>query len=65
MDVAKQGKVSKYSVYGSAESKGHALTELEHASLVEARFFEGERGRGGKILKVRINPKAANAETLG
>ncbi|HTY74262.1 MAG TPA: AAA family ATPase [Candidatus Nanoarchaeia archaeon] len=53
MDVVRKGKVSKYSVYG-ASGRGTAIQELERRGLIEARFFEGERGRGGKILRIRI-----------
>ena len=34
--------------------RDRALIELESRGLVEARFFPGERGRGGKILKLRV-----------
>ena len=54
MDIVKRGKVSKYSVYGTSEKRGRAISELERNGLVETRVFEGERGRGGEILKVRI-----------
>ena len=53
MNIIKDGKVSKHMVYGSLGKHGRAISELEHADLVEVRVFEGERGRGGKILKVR------------
>jgi hypothetical protein len=53
MDIVKQGGVSKYSVYGSATKRGSAIYELEQAGLVEARIFAGERGRGGRILRLR------------
>ena len=29
------------------------ISELEKRGLVEIRFFSGERGRGGRILKMR------------
>jgi len=53
MDIVKDGKVPKYSVYGEGR-KGAALAELVRRGLVEARVFPGERGRGGKITKVRV-----------
>ena len=34
---------------------GSALRELVHRGVVERRIFPGERGRGGKIVKVRID----------
>jgi hypothetical protein len=54
MQIIKQGKVSRSSMYGAGGRRGHALSELERRGLVEARFFPGERGRGGRILKMRI-----------
>ena len=54
MDIAKQGKVSKYSLYGAVGSRGQAVSELEHIGLVEGRVFTGERGRGGNVLKLRV-----------
>jgi tetratricopeptide (TPR) repeat protein len=54
MDLVKQAKVSRYSVYGFPSSQGQAMAELQHSGFVELRVFEGERGRGGKIAKTRI-----------
>ncbi len=54
MEIAKQGKVSKYSLYGFSGNRGRAVSELERLGLVEAKIFLGERGRGGKILKLRV-----------
>lgn len=54
IDIAKQGKVSKYSLYGFSGNRGQAVSELGRLGLVEARIFVGERGRGGKILKLRV-----------
>ena len=54
MDLVKEGNVSQYSVYGFAGHQGRVLSELKRSSLVEARVFLGERGRGGKILKLRV-----------
>ncbi|MFX1554962.1 MAG: hypothetical protein ACFFBV_13625 [Promethearchaeota archaeon] len=55
MEIVKHGKVSKSSVYGAGGSRGKAMSELEKRGLVETRVFLGERGRGGKILKIRIS----------
>jgi hypothetical protein len=41
-------------MYGMSGRCGEAKVELEHLGLVESRFFYGERGRGGQILKLRI-----------
>jgi len=46
--------LSRHSVYGDERSRGRAITELESRGLIEARVFPKERGRGGKITKVRI-----------
>jgi hypothetical protein len=54
MDIVKHGKVSRSSVYGARGRRGRALSELERRGLVETRIFPGERGRGGKILKIRL-----------
>jgi tetratricopeptide (TPR) repeat protein len=54
MQIIKHGKVSKSSVYGAGGHRGPAVSELERRGLAEARVFPGERGRGGRILKMRI-----------
>jgi hypothetical protein len=54
MEIAKHAGVSRHSVYGDGRSRGRAISELEHRGLVETRIFPKERGRGGKITKVRI-----------
>ena len=51
--IVNHGKVSKHSVYGSSGRRGQAISELERYGVVEARAFTGERGRGGKIFKIR------------
>jgi predicted ATPase len=55
MDVVNQAKVSRYSMYGSSNHRGIVTRELENLGVVKARFFSGERGRGGKILKLRVS----------
>jgi tetratricopeptide (TPR) repeat protein len=52
--IVKQAKVSKSSVYGPKGRRGCAVSELEKRGLVETRVFPGERGRGGRIIKMRI-----------
>jgi len=54
MQIVKHGNVSKSSVYGGGGLHGRAISELERRGLVEERVFPGERGRGGKIVKIRI-----------
>ena len=54
MRIITEGKLSRSCMYGYGGRRGRALIELESRGLVEARFFPGERGRGGKILKLRV-----------
>ena len=54
MQVAKQGQITRHSMYGQKGHGGHTLAELKRLGLIESRFFDGERGRGGKIAKLRI-----------
>ncbi|MGZ3634025.1 MAG: hypothetical protein ACXVAJ_06830, partial [Parachlamydiaceae bacterium] len=54
MEVVKNVKISRRSVYGDGNYKGLSISELEHRGLIEARVFPEERGRGGKIRKVRV-----------
>ena len=61
MDTIKHGGVPKSSVYSTHGGMGSAISELEKRGLVEIRIFPGERGRGGKILKMR---SAYDKETI-
>jgi tetratricopeptide (TPR) repeat protein len=54
MDVVKVAKISQYSLYGQSNRKGEAMSELERSNLVETRLFTGERGRAGRVLKIRV-----------
>jgi tetratricopeptide (TPR) repeat protein len=54
MRIITKGKLPRSSLYGYGGRRGKALIELESRGLVEARFFPGERGRGGKTLKIRV-----------
>jgi hypothetical protein len=60
MDIVKQANVSRYSMYGSRSHRGFAMKELENLGVVDVRFFFGERGRGGKILKLRVSCEKDN-----
>jgi hypothetical protein len=53
MEIVRGARVSRYSVYGSSAGS-QAIAKLQHGGLVEVRIFEGQRGRGGRIIKVRI-----------
>jgi predicted ATPase len=54
MDIVNKAHVSKYSMYGPS-GQGKGINELKGLNLIETRIFSGERGRGGKITKFRIN----------
>ena len=54
MEIVKHGEVSKSSVYGGEGHRGRAISELEGCGLAEERIFTGERGRGCRIVKMRI-----------
>jgi tetratricopeptide (TPR) repeat protein len=54
VDLIKKGKLTNYSVYGTIKHRGIALQELERLGLIETQYFIGERGRGGRIMKIRI-----------
>jgi hypothetical protein len=54
MEVAKNSNITIYSMYGRSGQGGKVTTELVNLGVVESRFFHGERGRGGRILKMRI-----------
>jgi hypothetical protein len=62
MDIVNQAKVSRYSMYGSSDHRGLVMRELENLGIVEGRFFFGERGRGGKILKLRVAHEKENVK---
>ncbi len=55
MQIVKNAKISKSSVYGARGRQGRAMSELERRGLVETRVFPEERGRGGRIIKTRIS----------
>ena len=60
MDIVKETPVSHYSMYGSGKHHGYAAAELERLGVVEFRIFLGERGRGGRVLKLRVDPENEN-----
>jgi hypothetical protein len=55
VDIIKNGKIPMSNVYGRNGRLGKAISELEHRGIVEIRYFKGERGRGGNILRLRIS----------
>ncbi|MGZ3733218.1 MAG: hypothetical protein ACXU9U_05725, partial [Parachlamydiaceae bacterium] len=54
MEVVKDVKISRRSVYGDGNYRGPSISELEYRGLVESRVFPEERGRGGKVRRVRV-----------
>ncbi|MGE5574515.1 MAG: tetratricopeptide repeat protein, partial [Ignavibacteria bacterium] len=54
MNAVKYAKVPSSAVYGRNGRLGKAIGELQHRGLIETRFFIGERGRGGNIMKLRV-----------
>jgi hypothetical protein len=53
-EIVKHGSVPKSSVYGVGQGRGRDISELERRGIVESRVFQGERGRGGNIVRVRV-----------
>ena len=60
MDIVKETPVSYYSMYGSGRHHGYAAAELERLGVVDFRIFLGERGRGGRVLKLRVEAEKDN-----
>ena len=54
MEIVRKGQTSKHSMYGRSGKGGKVIMEVGHLGLIESRFFIGERGRGGRVLKLRI-----------
>ena len=54
MDLIEKTKIPRSSLYGPEGRDGPVLAELERRGLVETRIFQGERGRGGEIKKIRV-----------
>jgi tetratricopeptide (TPR) repeat protein len=53
-EIARNARVTMYSMYGRSGRGGKVTAELANLGVVESRFFLGERGRGGRIFKMRI-----------
>ncbi len=53
-DIAHQTKIPVSAFYQRDSKKSGGLGELERIGLVEVRLYSGQRGRGGKITRVRI-----------
>ena len=54
-DIAKDMRISTSIVYSKSKNKlSPPIEELLHRGLVERRFFQNERGRGGEVMRFRI-----------
>ena len=53
-EIVTHGRIPKSSVYGTGGRRGRDVAELERRGIVESRIFQGERGRGGNIWKMRV-----------
>jgi tetratricopeptide (TPR) repeat protein len=54
MQVMRDAKVTKNDLYGRSGRGGKIIPSLEQMGLIETKYFSGERGRGGQVLKVRV-----------
>jgi len=54
MIISKATGVARSSFYGEEGRFGPIMKELLSSGLVETRFFLGQRGRGGEVIKLRI-----------
>lgn len=52
--IVNSAKVTQVSLYGWQGKEGTVLKELLSRGLVETRFFQRERGRGGEVVKIRV-----------
>jgi len=55
LEIAEGANIPTSKVYGRNGDPGSALVELLRRGLVESRWFPGQRGRGGTIMKIRVN----------
>jgi tetratricopeptide (TPR) repeat protein len=62
VQIAKTAKVPRSSLYGPGGRTGSALSELQRKGLAEMRIFPGERGRGGRIARVRLSPASPQVQ---
>ena len=53
-EIADSTNVPRMVLYGRESTYGPILKELFSKGLVEQRFFTGQRGRGGEVIKFRI-----------
>jgi tetratricopeptide (TPR) repeat protein len=62
VEIARAAKVPRSSLYGAGGRRGSALSELQRKGLAEMRIFPGERGRGGRIMKIRVSPASLQVQ---
>ena len=53
--IAEDTHVPNVSFYGKGGRFGPVLKELMSSGLIETKFFPGQRGRGGEVVKVRVH----------
>jgi len=54
MDLVRDLSLPKRALYGDGAHRGRIVKELEDRGLIETRVFPDERGRGGKVRRVRV-----------
>jgi len=65
VELAHLADLTPSALYAKTGGMGGVLRELIRRDLMESRIFPGERGRGGRIMRVRIayeNPPRAQAD---
>ncbi len=55
MNIVKNANVSKHSIYGRSGRGGKVMSELKTSGMLEIRVFQGEVGRGGEVVKIRLS----------
>ncbi|MBI2127116.1 MAG: DUF835 domain-containing protein, partial [Thaumarchaeota archaeon] len=55
LEIAEGASLPARKMYGRDGGPGPAIAELLKRGLVETRWVTGQRGRGGTIMKVRVN----------
>jgi len=53
-EIAERAGIAQMSLYGREGRYGPVFKALLSSGLIEQRFFQGERGRGGEVVKVRV-----------
>jgi tetratricopeptide (TPR) repeat protein len=60
LEVSTGAQITKYCMYGRHGRGAKAYLELEHLGLIESKFLSGERGRTGRIKKIRVHRQEKN-----